>query len=294
MAIDRHYFPHACLCLQSIERYYPQHPDILVYHYGLTPKQVKKLGTFSKVRPVFFRDDLSYGISLMPSHRQMRVDPLIVTARYAIWSHTLSHYDKVLHLDVDTLVLGPLDSFFLRNEFTMIEEPFDAGLFDDANLPLGTALLKEDGIRFGSRQANGGVFLVPRHFRNPEHRDRLHALNKKYGSIVKWQDQSILNLLLFDQGLAPTEDYEFNYCVNMHAHYPKEFETANIKVLHFNDMIENDWMRLLLMRVGLSYCDRPGNVRKFSSVACRIYQYGKNRKLQKYLRILSKIIRKYV
>ena len=97
--------------------------------------------------------------------------------KYLAWSELFEAYDNVLYLDVDTLVLRPLDDMLSTAEFLIIpdnEIRADARVFqvtEYANNHL-LELLKEDGLPlFDERQdmCNAGVFVIPRDFRTNKH-----------------------------------------------------------------------------------------------------------------------------
>ena len=256
--LNRGFLPYAKLFFESLQRNYPNHPDVFVYHADLTPEEIKKLTAYPRVKPVLFScKNLEFGPP-MASHHPHYADPRISYARFHIWDDTFNSYDKVLHLDTDILVMRPLDELFQREEFTIFAETYqgDDAMFYELKNPELTALLNEDGIGPFTCVGNAGVFLAPRNCRSKEDKDLLFYFLKRYKNFIKWSDQSVLNLWMARKGFKPSEGHTFNF---LHPLLQKSSEAKQVSQSHIFHLNGVDLAyRLTFMRMANKSYRIPG------------------------------------
>jgi len=228
----------------------------------------------------------------MDAHRRMKVDPSIIGARYLLWSDILDEYDKVIYLDADMIVLGNMDEIFQRNHFVMIRQPGKNRLLRRENCEEVESLLARDGIERTKEAGNSGVMMLPRKLRSKENLKQLLDINVRYHEYLEWQDQTTINLWCRRNNIELSDDYHYNYCIRNHEQYAGTVRHEAVKVLHFNDMIENEVNRLRLMKEALNLKSEPTEISRFLDKAYKSYKFGKSPGMEAALRVGSWIRRR--
>lgn len=220
--------------LDSLERFWPDYPDVLFYYCSLEKEQLDELISRPRVQPVPLKLEPDLIGPAPYRHPQDSAD--LYYGRLLAWSEKFSDYDKVLYLDADTLVLGSLDELFEKDFYATLNQG-DIGLFRE-NSPRLRELLAEDGLSEPPvRYANAGVFLVSRHWRTNQHLQSLISILRRYRRHLLAADQAILNIWMLKNGLAPDTDTRFNYQVPRRIHEPAgRRDLKASRILHFNGM----------------------------------------------------------
>jgi|GEM_PF-1217750 len=246
LVFDDAYSRQATACLKSIEANYPGHPRILACYDGSDPAVLAFLDAVENLERVPYEQD----DARLPGIHLGVVNSPKVFHRYLLWSEKFDAYDAILHLDVDTLVLKPLDALFETDEFFAVSDHsntpayrvFRAGLEQDQQL---LAMLAEDGLPFPGGQddmINAGVFVIPRRYRTRAQYDKLWELTRRYNSYLLFADQSAISLWCHLNGIRIATDYRFNFQAwffySDHFFYDGFFGPAfsvdDIHVLHFS------------------------------------------------------------
>lgn len=244
ISFDDHYANHAYTCIRSIKKHYPNHPKILINYVG------------EKGLPDSFLDDtlncelifLNISPPLLENIHLGPVNSPNVFTRYLLWTEAFDRFDKILHLDVDTLVLSPLDAIFEPEDFFVVSDHsntpkyrvFKPESFRNEEL---LRLLKEDNIKLPEGQddmVNAGVFMIPRKYRNQYHYSKLWELTRRYNTHLLFADQSAISLWCHYNGIEISKQYEFNFQVPFvysdsffYDNYLTQATIARIKILHF-------------------------------------------------------------
>ncbi len=214
LTLDDKYAGYAKECLLSIDKNYPDHPEILVFYDGTDPEVRSMLSSHAGVTLMPFDfgfldlGNIGLGVNNSPK----------VYFRYILWTEAFARYDTIVHLDVDTLVLKPFPELFREENFFAVFDytPFGQTLFKsdhyrDRQL---LALLAADGLtgppeRF--RMMNAGVFAIPKKYRTRAQFEKLVALTRRYGRFTRFADQAAVSLWchLNDAPFSTKVEYNF-------------------------------------------------------------------------------------
>lgn len=262
MTFDDRFSRLAIACLKSIKKNYPKHPRLFIYYDGNDARILKLLRRVPNAEMVpsieipGISDNLSLGEVGSPT----------VYYRYFVWGDFFADFDNVLYLDVDTLVLRPLDRLFDTTEFFVVDnrEPDDrVRVFDGADLEDESLcnMLAQDELptmRGIADMCNAGVFVIPKKLRSSQSQKQLVDITNRYNRYLKFADQSAISLWCCKNKIPFSTKYEFNYQVtffNSEIHR----ELRDIYVLHYSSprkpLTEKfmKWKRLeLSVRIGLS------------------------------------------
>jgi len=109
---DNAFFKQTVICLQTLSKNYPLHPDVIICALDLSYKQ--KIFLNSLLPCVFIESDLSEKyIWPVMSSVEKSVNPLSFWSRFLIWVNPIfDKYDKVLYIDGDLVICKPLDKIF--------------------------------------------------------------------------------------------------------------------------------------------------------------------------------------
>ena len=237
VAFDDAFAELARTCLASLERNWPDHPVVLVDYAGAGGTDLGWLDARPRVRrlPEVEPPRFTQGLADGP------VGSPMVHRRFRLWTPEFDAYGPILHLDVDTLVLGPLAELFESDEFFIVSnhEPtpyvrvFDPIFEHDLTLQ---RLLAEDGFAYPHAMddlANAGVFVLPRRLRNEEELARLERIAGRYARYLAYADQSVISLWCAQRGLAFSTDYRFNYQAAFVNDPSVEARLEDARILHF-------------------------------------------------------------
>lgn len=231
------YYDYFKACVNSLKCNFAGHPKLLAAYEGCRETVVAFL----------YRQGIERIYPDVPKFvariRTGPIDSSIVLRRFALWTEAFSVYDRILHLDVDTLVLGTLTPLFEQDEFFVAanHEPSpEARVFrpecnDDYRL---RRLLREDGISFPGHyddMVNAGVFMIPDRYRNSLERSRLQYLAARYGRYLAYADQSLLSLYCRACGIRYSTRFEYNYQSPFFEDENMTYDFSELKVLHFSN-----------------------------------------------------------
>lgn len=283
MAFDQFFGKYARACINSIKTNYPDHPEILVFYRHTEPfdepceelddivpamteerkeeikqldeNMIKFLKNQKNLKIMEFKEDkaLTETLDLGP------VDSPTIFLRYMLWSNQFDEYDNILHLDVDTLVMKPLDDLINQEDFfvTPNHEYFDfVRVFrkEQKDDPKLHTLLKKDILKYPDGMddmCNAGIFVIPKKYRTKKYYNKLVQLTKRYNDYLQYADQSAISLWCRHFKIPFQAKYEFNfqtpYIEMPDVHVPLE----DAHIIHFSSEFKPDhpefksWWRLL-------------------------------------------------
>lgn len=230
--VNKEYEEYARACFNSIVDNYPTHPKVLIYYEDLTDEfqtYIKELEGFELVHKDMFEIN---GFNLGP------VANKIVYFRYLLWTNEFKDYDKVLHLDVDTLVLGDLDGLFEADEFLIFN---NNEILDGVHIIEKTQEAQEALNNFGIDYdvfnpppfANAGIFIIPKRYRTKEYLRQLITISKVLSPHLCYADQSAINLWMIQNSIPVLNKIEYNFQPHFFNYDNNEYELEDIKIIHF-------------------------------------------------------------
>jgi len=237
VTVDARYAAILPVFLRCLHRNYPNHPQVVVCTSGWAPHM---FGPLDREFP-FLRwvDAATLRFPIGPPMRHdVSMDRPIMYARWAAFTPAFDIYDTVVYLDVDTLVLAPLDRLLATERALAFEDAYpdvDTLIFRDPNDDDLRELLRQDGLDGHEwHAANAGVIALPRRDRRREHLLEAERLATRYAPYLMWGDQSVFNLWLARNALRPVRDFRFNYQVRLILERRECNLYRHAKVLHFN------------------------------------------------------------
>lgn len=244
LTFDDAYWDHARACLNSIRVNYPGYPLLLISYDGTSPairRWLSRLRRAELASPDRFRLSCE-GFPAGPVASEM------VYRRYALWGDEFSGLDSILGLDVDTLVLKPLDGLFLHDEFFAVSNHCfydDVRVFgaDRSDNPELMSLLDEDGLSYPSRaddMINAGVFLLPRRRRSRFEQEGLVSLTRRYARWLAYADQSAISLWMHRHRIRASHTYAYNLQARLLRDRGLGLKLSDAAVLHFSDRKPGD------------------------------------------------------
>lgn len=212
---DDNYQKYVRASLNSLRANYPDHPTILVCYDGCDPSFIEYLEDFEDLKIIPFIKDL-------PIFKDLDIKDDIELKyfyRFLLWTDYFDGYDKILNLDMDTLILGSLkDLFEYEDLFIVSDHPIlpDIRIFDikSKNDPDLKNKLNQDEILFPDNMddmANGGVYLLPKKYRNKETLNELLRIKNKYDKYISFNEQSIISLFCLINDIEYSDSFEYNF-----------------------------------------------------------------------------------
>src|SRR6187200_1308933 len=173
VTVDECYANLLQLFLASLHRHYPNHPEVLACIDGWSAQAKQRLqGCFPFVSWIDVKElDWTAGVPM--KHDEAFNHP-VMYARWAALTKRFDQYDTIVYLDVDMLVLRPLDELCASAEMRAFEETYpekDQLVFRDRASADLQQLLLADGLQHQRWDvaANAGVLALPRSVRTPAH-----------------------------------------------------------------------------------------------------------------------------
>jgi lipopolysaccharide biosynthesis glycosyltransferase len=252
LPFDNNFVLYARACINSIKRNFPEHPRILVLYDGSEPTFLSFLAGIDNLELVK-TSDMNETFAAFGVKDPDVDDKRYLLYKYLAWSKLFDPYDNVLYLDVDTLVLRPLDELLSTVEFLIIpdnEIRADARVFqitEYANNDL-LELLKEDGLTlFDQRQdmCNAGVFVIPKSFRTKEHLQQLVDIRQRYAKFLAHADQSVISIWCRLNAIPYTPRFDFNFQTAMLNSDIKGFDENNVSIIHFSTVFKPNTMSIV-------------------------------------------------
>lgn len=238
--VDRNYENYARACFNSLEENYPDHPIVLVFYEDLS----EEFKEFVEKKNNFKLELINYDLCFGEEFNLGPVGNKIVYVRYLLWTDWFEDYDDVLHLDVDTLVLGNLDGLFGRTQFTM---------FDNNEILHGVDIIERSD---GAQQAlnsllpnanynvfdppsfgNAGIFVIPKNIRNYDHvkshYKQLLEITTTIPNVLIYADQSAINLWMRENNIPVSREIEYNFQPHFFNYEENTYTLEDVKILHF-------------------------------------------------------------
>ena len=236
ISINREYIKYACVMLMSLKRH---HKDILlsvyILHSELTDEDFQKM------------DEIigSEGIELIPvfipkgTVKDFQIGNWPEEAAYRLLAADLfqGSVERILHLDVDTLIMGDISEFYN----TPFEEHYLAACEDFLTAEEKRRKCREFGRDENVRLFNSGVLLfnIPKLSEEGFCYAVFADILKKYPNIkIAYPDQDILNLL-FCEKTKYMDRIKFNYAPyffkrgdSEHFYDSPETLAANCRIIH--------------------------------------------------------------
>jgi len=212
---NKSYLKYAIPFLNSIKKNWNNHPIILCHHCDLDTEDLATLTNYSNIKLIHtVLSNNEYGIN--PPYR---ADGFTYAySKLKLWSSDYDEYDNILYLDVDTLVLKPMEELFLKSKFTIFRNRMNIIFKEDSDKEHIKKLLEEDSIlqyihdtNLNIVTGNSGVFLLPRSYRTQENYEYLLYLTHRYSQYNRFADQSIINLWMLKTNIPVNEDTRFNF-----------------------------------------------------------------------------------
>jgi len=239
LTFDDPFFKYFISFYNSIKQNYQNHPIIYAYYDGDNEDIINYLNhkenvVYKKYKNFEFGFEINLGVVGNPK----------IYFKYFLWTNEFKEYDKILYLDVDTLVLSTLDELFQKDEFFIVSDHsvntsttiFKPQYKDDVNLH---KLLSEDSLKYPEGQdsmANAGVVLLSRKYRTKKHFDKLLYLTKRYNKYLQFADQSAISLWCIHNKI--NYSYDFRYNLQILHFYTNLIEKPeilyNAKILHYS------------------------------------------------------------
>jgi lipopolysaccharide biosynthesis glycosyltransferase len=231
------YFRYAKVCIESIKENYPAHPVILAFYDGQAPDTINYLASVDKLKVCRYDPDYQQSIGLNTGILNLGVvNDYRVYFKYILWTNLFAAYDKVLHLDADTMVLKPLDQLFSTDEFLIVSNHYDDIFYNDS-FDDGTLQLQMEAdrltIEHKDDMANAGVFVIPGKYRTPEHLKELMEITYKYNRHLKLADQSAISLWCHINRIPISKQYQYNFQGYFYTGVLNDFDYTNIHIMHF-------------------------------------------------------------
>lgn len=257
MVFDDAYEKYTRVCLNSMERNYPDHPTVLAYYDGEDKAFKKYLRSINNLKLIPYEEDTEF-VSGLRLHEEINVSK--VYHRYKLWTSLYDEYDSIVHLDADTLILRPFDeifelpTFFItpNHEMWPMVRVFPEGSEQDTDL---MNLLQEDELPYPGGiddMANAGVFMIPKSMRMPHAHNTLVEITERYNKWLQFADQSAISLWCHKLKIpfSPRHEYDFQMPIyrdknDMVPKYGDGYGVpapdsddmsfiSNIKILHFS------------------------------------------------------------
>jgi len=239
-AVDRNYENYARACFNSLEENYPDHPIVLVFYEDLS----EEFKEFVSKKNMFKLEHMKHNIWLENEFNLGPVGKGIVYIRYLLWTDYFNGYDDVLHLDVDTLVLGNLDDIFGRNQFTMfnnneILHGVDIIERSDRAMEAVNSLLPNAHYDVWNppEYGNAGIFVIPKKYRNYDkiksHHKQLLTITRNISNVLIYADQSAINLWMRENNIPVSNEIEYNFQPHFFNYKENTYSLDDVKIIHF-------------------------------------------------------------
>ena len=267
MAFDDRHWVYAQACLRSLIMNYPNYPSLLIFYNGHDHEKKDWLLSIQRAT-IYHNYPLPKCIENPIFHKDVNSE--MVYYKYLLWTDMFRNYNNILHLDVDTIILSPLDDIFKSENFFIIRNNLyfkEIKILSILNKKVKKILSNLD-ICLPTRKdmVNAGVFVIPRKYRSDRLKTSLIMITNMLKPYLKYADQSAISLWCMRHVIIPTESYEYNYQVPLYnkvfiPRYKKELSPGfyftlnknlmdNIKIIHYSGQhkhISDKFMKWRLM-----------------------------------------------
>jgi lipopolysaccharide biosynthesis glycosyltransferase len=238
ISFDDNYLSYAKSCINSILSNYPSHPVILLNYSGNQKIVADEYLSSEKIKILQLQNDFNFTLGPIKNP--------IVYDRFLLWGEIFQGFDKILHLDVDTLVLRPLDDLFQDDFFITSDNHISARsltIHDQriqhqltpTDIVACHKLLKEDGLQSMHNphaMANAGVFLISKKYRGQHQLNSLIRLSGRYDKYLAYADQSAISIWCAQNNIKPSLDFKFNQQIRFLLDQKGSIDDTHI--LHFS------------------------------------------------------------
>ena len=249
VTVNERYVDFLQLFLASLHQHYPNHPEVLACIDGWSAQAKQRLqARFPFVSWIDVKE-LEWTAGPAMRHDEAFNHP-VMYARWAALTKRFDQYDTIVYLDVDMLVLGPLDELCASAEMRAFEETYpekDKLVFRDRASADLQQLLLADGLQHQRWDvaANAGVLALPRSVRTAAHLAEAQRITRRYGHHLMWGDQSMLNIWMARHQLSVVHDCRFNYQLRLLWKLDRPCcQFRDVRILHFNGQ-RRDTVRLM-------------------------------------------------
>ncbi len=249
VSIDNNFYTLLLEFLRVIKKNYKDHPLIHIIYINLTEKQKSK-AFFVNKNIKFIENSITESLiwPIMLHLNSSKYDSIVFYARFMIWNEYFRKFDKVLHLDVDMLILGPLDYIFKKDDFFIVEDIYEWHDFININDKNLKKLFKQDNISKTPKCANAWMFLVTKKYLTNKVFKEFIEIKNNYKNFIRFADQSIINIFLHKNNIKISNDYKSNFQYRLFfMKYNDKKLFNNIKILHLNWITKN--YKLLFMKI---------------------------------------------
>lgn len=214
--------------LRSLRRNWPVDLPVLLLHYDLCLSSIKRLTKSGDVRPVQVNPMNGPAIG-----RRRGLSGAAPHLKLHLWSERFNEFENLIYLDSDLVVLAPLDRLISANQFTIIEAPNPmSSMFVEPHDNRLRLLLAEDGLNVNAPMANSGVMVLPPQWRSNDHYRRLCNLVERYEPYSSLAEQTVINIWMQENGLAPSPDRRFNYTIGKLHEIKNPSELNEVAIIH--------------------------------------------------------------
>tara|TARA_B100000745_G_C20099437_1_gene376007 strand:- start:37 stop:948 length:912 start_codon:yes stop_codon:yes gene_type:complete len=235
LCFDDGYFHYAKSCINSLKANYPTHPHVLVHYTGKSDDVLQYLHYIPNLSLIELRPHPHF--STGPNFKS------VIYQRLHLWTEAFSSYDTILYLDVDTLVLRPLDALFAQDTFTIFSDHDpNYRIFHQRaywhSRELKRRLVGEQlpPLHAIDTMANSGVFVLPKSLRTPDNHQLLLSLARTFDPYIAFADQSIISLWCWKRGLAIQTQYEYNCQLRLLEDKKLTIDFNQLAILHYSGL----------------------------------------------------------
>lgn len=219
---------------------YPGHPLLLVAYDGHSPAIRRWLTDLPRTE-LLASDRFRLPIDGFPAGP---VDSTLVYRRYVLWGEDFQHFDTILGLDTDTLILKSLDGLFLRDDFFAVANhcPYEEVRVFGTDQSRDAALisrLAEDDIPYpfdADDMINAGVFVLPRAWRSRIEQDKLIDITRRYAPWLAYADQSAISLWMRHHQIPIAHTYAYNLQARLLHERDVSLSLDDAAIVHFSDI----------------------------------------------------------
>lgn len=247
VSIDNNFYDLLIEFLKNIKNNYKNHPLIHIIHTNLNKNQeLKSFLINNNIK--FIKNDIGEEIVWpIMLHLENNYDPRVFYARFMIWNNYFRSFDKILHLDVDMLILKPLDYIFEKDDFFIVEDVYEWHDFIDINDIKLIKQLKKDNISV-PKCSNAGMFLITKKYLTDDYLNSLIEIKNSYKDFIRFADQSIINIFLFKNNIKIENDFKSNFQYRLlFVNFLDIYWILDTKILHFNWLSKNK--KLIFMKI---------------------------------------------
>lgn len=250
ISVDSRFLSILTVCLSSIAKNYPNHPDVIICHTNLREKDINRLKSILPLTEIH-NTLRSPEIGPIMKHLPKYLDPKVFYARLLIWRDPIfQNYNNILYLDADTLVLDDCDAIFLHHQFYIVKESYtwDDQIFINNKEYQLLHLAQRDDINIEGIAWNAGVFMLPKKYNTQEVFHELLTILSQYSKFIKWADQSVFAIWLMKRWFSPSKNTMYNFQHRLVVDPKFDHDFAKAKIIHFNGI--PTLYRLFCMRLG--------------------------------------------